>query len=346
MNYNILPRFLQIELTYACNSGCMFCYNPTRRKQPNEETRLKILEAVNRYKIDHVQLIGGEITLLKDLPEYLKILKDINIRSIVTNGRIFIPETIGLVNEVYVSIHGDEKMHEYITRIDNSFKIIENTIKEYISHDVKVHSDSVLTKLNFDQMYKIAKYADDLGMDTLYVNIFQPAGFGSKNQDDLSPSIDQIRTAIDQLVLAKNTLNINVRFGTSTPFCLDERIITEGLAFTCGTGTWFSSINPWGELRICNQSSKSYGNILEEELGRIWHKKEIDKEYRSLQWLKAVEPCNTCIFKKDCLGGCRIDEKGFARIDPIVQRDMEHLLSQNELIPLQKQLQTINFNHH
>lgn len=345
MNYSILPKFLQVELTYACNSGCMFCYNPNRRKQPNESTRLQILENVNRYKLHHVQLIGGEVTTLPDLPQYLRILKDTKIRSIVTNGRIFMPETVDLVDEVYISIHGDKEMHEHITRVKNSFEIIENTIEKYVSAGKRVHSDSVLTKMNYDQIFNIAKYADEIGMHTLYVNIFQPAGFGVKNEDDLAPSLEQIRFAIGQLVKAKNELGINIKFGTSTPFCLDDRLVKEGLAFTCGTGTWFASIDPWGDLRICNQSTTSYGNVLDEQLGKIWHKKEIDSDYRSLSWLKAIEPCNSCVFKSDCLGGCRIDEKGHARIDPIVSRDTEKLLSQNELIKLKEEFNKIEYDH-
>ncbi|HMW40705.1 MAG TPA: SPASM domain-containing protein, partial [Saprospiraceae bacterium] len=173
-----------------------------------------------------------------------------------------------------------------------------------------------------------------LGMKIMFVNIFQPAGIGSQATDDLSPSIYQIRDAISQMIQARNDFGITVMFGTSTPFCLDERVVKEGLAFRCGVAEWFASINPLGELRICNQSGQSYGNILETPLHKIWQSRSIDTEYRSLKWME--EPCNSCVVKNDCLGGCRISDTGAPRIDPIVARDMKHILTQEQLTQLKQ----------
>ncbi|MGD9587973.1 MAG: radical SAM protein [Pyrinomonadaceae bacterium] len=343
MHFALLPKFVQFELTYACNSRCVFCYNPSREKQTDEETILKVLHELNRYKLNHVQLIGGEVTVFGSrLPYYLSLLDKVKTRSMVTNGRLFIAETASYLDEVYISIHGDEALHETLTGARNSFKKIENTIRKYVEAGVVVSSDTVLTRLNFDQMLSVCQYAADLGMQNIFVNIFQSAGIGSRSENDLAPTIHEIRIAIDQLLLARQTLPLKVHFGTSTPYCIDERLITEGLAFTCGTGSWFCSINPWGELRICNQSTKSYGNILNEELGRIWHARSIDEEYRSLRWMETAEPCASCVFKVDCLGGCRINDKGMPRIDPIVVRESSSLVSPERLTELYESVGRVN----
>lgn len=329
MKYHLLPRFLQIELTYGCNSSCAFCYNPNHKKQINEGIRERVLDAVNSYRIEHVQLIGGEVTILPNLPSYLDRLKDIPWRSIVTNARIYVPELEGRVDEIYISMHGTPELHENLTRAQGSFEVITESIRRYVAAGIMVHSDSVLTKVNAHQMYTIARQAAELGMSTLFVNIFQPAGIGSYSKLDMSPSIHQVRDAITQMLRARDGFGIDVKFGTSTPFCLDERLIPEGLAFQCGTGDWFASINPWGELRICNQSGRPYGSLLEQPLHEIWHSREINSEYRNLGWVD--EPCNSCVFKHDCLGGCRIGDDGKPRLDPIVQRDVEHLVPQERL---------------
>ncbi|MCA1622497.1 MAG: radical SAM protein [Acidobacteria bacterium] len=336
MRYKLLPKFLQYELTYACNSHCTFCYNPNHKQQLDDTIRFSVLDELNKYRIDHVQLIGGEVTILPNLPEYLKRLTDVGWRSLVTNGRIFVKELAGLVDEIYLSLHGDKELHESITRAEGSFEIIENTIKKYVELGIIVHSDTVLTKINAHKIFDIASRASKLGMKTIFVNIFQPAGIGFYSSADLSPSIHQIRDAITQLIRARNELGIDVHFGTSTPFCLDERIITENLAFRCGTGDWFASINPYGELRICNQSNRSYGNVLKTALHEIWHSSKINKEYRNLSWMK--EPCNSCVVKEQCLGGCRVSDTGSPRIDLIVERDLPHLLGQQELAKLKDKL--------
>lgn len=329
MEYSLLPRFLQIELTYACNSHCTFCYNPNHKTQPDDDRRGKILDAVNSYRISHVQLIGGEVTILPNLPAYLDRLRDVGWRSVVTNGRNFVPELAGRVNEIYLSLHGDSEVHEAITRAKGSFEIIESNIRKYVDFGIDVHSDTVLTRVNAHQIFNIAAKAAELKMKIMFVNIFQPAGIGSYSTLDLSPTIFQIRDAITQMIRARNELGIKVMFGTSTPFCLDERIISEDLAFRCGAGDWFASIDPWGELRICNQSGRSYGNLLDRPLHEIWHAREITEEYRDLGWME--EPCNSCVLRKECLGGCRISDAGSPRLDPIVERDKQHLLPQAQL---------------
>lgn len=334
MDMAILPKFLQVELTYACNSACSFCYNPTHNGKINHEKLLKILEEINSYQIRHVQLIGGEVSILPNLPIYLEALDKVRWRSIVTNGRRFREDIKGLVDEVYVSIHGEKEMHEVLTSEPNSFEKIENAIIKYVSWGIEVNSDTVLTKYNADSVYKIAAHAKSLGMKRLFLNIFQPEGLGSTRKD-FSPSIEQIRSAIDQMIAARSELGIEMHFGTSTPLCLDERLFTERLGFRCGVGEWFASINPQGELRVCNHSMKSYGNVTESSLGRIWHSSEITSEYRNANPSES-NICNGCAAFSICRGGCRIDQSGNYRVDPIVLRDKDKLVNHEKISILTK----------
>ena len=329
MLYALLPKFLQIELTYACNSACTFCYNPNHKRVMDKTTTMAIVREINKYRIKHVQLIGGEVTTIPELCTYLDNLDQCGWKSIVTNGRIFVPELRGRVDEIYLSVHGEKGVHEKITNARGSFEIIEDSIRKYVDFGIQVHSDTVLTSANYQQIYTIGCRAHALGMSTLFVNIFQPAGIGANFADYLSPSIEQIRDAITQMIAVRSEFGLNVQFGTSTPFCLDERLIPEELAFTCGAGTWFASIDPDGNFRICNQSTRSYGNILEDPLNKIWHSHKIGSDYRFKHWID--KPCSDCVFRDDCLGGCRIDGSGTPRIDPLMQGRTEPLISKEKL---------------
>lgn len=341
MHYYVLPRFLQVELTYKCNSRCSFCYNPHHKSQPSEHSIDDVLKAVDEYRLAHVQLIGGEVTTLRELPSYLDALAKTRWKSIVTNGRILRSDIKGLVDEIYLSLHGDASLHEELTQARNSFSTIIKNIEEYASWGVDVNSDTVLTKFNSHKIGEIAELAKKIGMKRIFVNIFQPEGIGSQ-RPDFSPSITQIRSAIDQLLEVRDEGVFDVHFGTSTPFCLDERLILERLAFRCGAGEWFGSIDPSGEFRICNHSTRSYGNVVSEELGKIWHSRKIDSEYRSKE---IGDPtCRSCSFRKECLGGCRIDEDGLFRVDPIVARDRSDLLTLSKLSSLKETFDAAPFS--
>lgn len=328
MEISLLPKFLQVELTYKCNSRCSFCYNPDHKGSNTKASIEDILREINTYHLGHVQLIGGEVTTIKNLPNYLDLLPDAKWKSIVTNGRIFRGDIKGKIDEIYISLHGDELTHEELTQELGSYEVIIDNIKKYASWGIDVNSDTVLTKFNADKIYSIAKKAKSIGMKRIFVNIFQPEGIGSA-RPDYSPSHEQIKLAITQLLNVRENLDFEVYFGTSTPFCLDERLITEKLAFRCGAGEWFGSVDPTGEFRICNHSTKSYGNINEKPLHEIWHSKEIDSEYRNK--VLNDNSCSQCSMREQCLGGCRINENGSYRVDPIVERDRDLLLSKEEM---------------
>lgn len=73
-------RIASILFTPGCNLRCPFCHNWRIVVDPrppflNEEKALKILEERKKY-VDAVVITGGEPTIHKELPKFLKKLKD------------------------------------------------------------------------------------------------------------------------------------------------------------------------------------------------------------------------------------------------------------------------------
>jgi radical SAM protein with 4Fe4S-binding SPASM domain len=123
----------------------------------------------------------------------------------------------------------------------------------------------------------------------------------------LKPSKEQFREAMTQIIQAKKdfvSFGGRIGFGTAIPYCLDERMVTEGLTSDCGVGSSFCAVNPKGEFRLCNQSQLVFGNVLEEPIEAIWNKKSLDI-FRDLSWVG--EPCKSCELLLDCTGGCKVD---------------------------------------
>ena len=94
--YNAKPAIINIEITNACNSKCIFCDRPIlakRMKIVDIDSALlkKILSDVSRIRVYELGLVGlGEPVLDKNLSTHLKIInryKDVFKRiSINTNG--------------------------------------------------------------------------------------------------------------------------------------------------------------------------------------------------------------------------------------------------------------------
>ena len=153
-------------------------------------------------------------------------------------------------------------------------------------------------------MYNIIKLAAELGAESVFVDRFESGGLGSKLAKKLSPSIKQFKIALRQMVKAKEDFGIPLGFGTAIPFCIDPLMLKENIKADCGVGVTFAAINPQGDVRICNQSQRIYGNVLKEPLEKIWNKKQLN-DFRNLKWVSA--PCKKCSLLYDCVCGCKVD---------------------------------------
>ena len=310
--HDTIPHLCHIELTYACNEKCIFCYNPERAKVGDLSVVDRIVRAIATSQIPHVYLIGGEPSLLPEdkLNEYIELLSEHSSVTIVTNG---LRRLRGISKKLAcfgVPIHGaNAETHEFLNQSPGSFNRTLETIGHYVSEGHDVRCIPVLTGYNYDQMYDIIRIAAELGMESIYVDRYEDGGIGSGNSPNrhLKPTGPQFTTAVGQIIQARHDFGIfgkRVGFGTAIPYCLDERIITEGITSNCGVGTYFCAINPLGEFRMCNQSQLVFGNVLATPLEIIWNKPALDI-FRDLSWVK--EPCQSCELLLDCTGGCKVD---------------------------------------
>ncbi len=301
-----IPHLVHIETTYSCNAACIFCYNPSRQLVVDYGKLDKIIEEMRKSEIPHIYLIGGEPSLLdiNKINEYIEKLHPFSSITIVTNGIKYMNGLSKDIACVGVSFHGDEKTHEGLNNIKGSYKKTISSIKRYVSEGFDVRAISVLCSRNYDQMYDIITKAHDLGMESIYIDMFEAGGIGSYSAKKLTPSMEQIREAITQIIKAKKEFDFPIGFGTAIPFCLDKRLVEEDLIAQCGAGTTFAAVNPQGGVRICNQSQIIMGNIINESMESIWAKKEL-AQFRDLKWM--TPPCVDCALKHTCVGGCKVD---------------------------------------
>lgn len=82
------PRYVSlcIPLTHACNLNCYFCYAPNRDTK-NDLTPEKVKELIRDFDGPHILLSGGEPTVCKHLPDYIRYTREVGkVHSLATNG--------------------------------------------------------------------------------------------------------------------------------------------------------------------------------------------------------------------------------------------------------------------
>jgi radical SAM protein with 4Fe4S-binding SPASM domain len=255
---------------------------------------------------EHLHIMGGEPSLLKieKLNNYIDLLSKTSSVSLGTNGLIYLEKLSNNLASIGVALHGTKKVHENLTRIKGGYTRAIRSIKGYVSRNFEVRVASTLTSKNYFEMYDIIRIAAEMGVGSVFINKFECGGIGSRLARELAPSLKQFKMALNQIIAAKKDFGIPVGFGSAIPFCIDKRLVKERLISDCGAGFTFATISPNGDVRICNQSQKTYGNILKTPLEKIWQSKEIN-HFRSLYWV--TEPCSKCPIMKQCLCGCKVD---------------------------------------
>jgi radical SAM protein with 4Fe4S-binding SPASM domain len=306
----------------------------------------RIVENVAKAKIPHTYLIGGEPTYgysKDELESYVNYLFDHGSSvTIVTNGQVRLKGMTSNLACYGVSIHGaDAESHDSITRLKGSWRRAVDTAKFYVDegHDVRIIP--VVMGRNHDQMYQIAELAWEIGAEAIYYDVYEPGGIGEQNSSVASlrmqPTAAELHEAIGQIVKARDDFPFrgDIGLGTALPYCFDERLIERGMQATCGVGTWFCAITNTGELRLCNQSRMSFGNVLQRPIDEIWLDPLVDSHFRELRWVD--EPCASCPVLEECGGGCKVDEgcaSGEFCIDRLVRGlspDLKQTLSKGDL---------------
>lgn len=311
------PAVAYLELTQYCSNQCAGC--PFQKRDSDADCVPYLDFSAWKYIIDklspsvqRVQLTGGEPTLH---PEFIRIAEYLNQKRIsfivFTNGRWYKPLTLlqNLKRLQYfdgflISLHGpDADTHETFTRASDSYSETLKNIKLAVENKISTAASTVLFRQNIDSLLETYQVSKSLGMSHLVYNRY--IGLAPKN----------IRLNNDQLAAAVHTIEhsiqngANVRFGNCIPQCF-----TKSSSSGCMAGSAFMSIDVHGNVKPCNHSSLSCGNLLENSLLETWDSNEMNF-WRQLLPTK----CQSCSEFSNCHGGCRAEALRVPNgLDPLI----------------------------
>lgn len=159
-------KSLHVFLNYACQAKCPFCYNPPltaeliRWKLPLETLARELLKSA-KEGYESVTYSGGEVTLLKDLPQMILMAHKAGLKSagIITNGlRLEEPEylkelTDAGLNFCCVSVHADSAaLHDEMTAYPGAFNKVVSALKNLTQSEIPWMLNFVLTERNYNSL--------------------------------------------------------------------------------------------------------------------------------------------------------------------------------------------------
>ncbi len=158
-------------------------------KQLTETDISKLLESLKMLDTKRIVMSGGEALLNKNFFEFCNLIRKNSIKITLLSTGLTIEQhadkIADLVDDVIISLDGDEALHNQIRNIPNAFQKLKNGIRKIrsINNSYPVSARCVVHNLNFRKWDKIILAAKDIGVNSIS---FLPADVSSQafNRDE------------------------------------------------------------------------------------------------------------------------------------------------------------------
>lgn len=275
-NENRLMSVL-LELTYACNLDCTFCYNDLALDgKPLSLTQYRdLLDDLASLGVLHLTLTGGEPLAH---PRFFDIAAHARSLGFVirlkTNGHA-VKEAIArrIRDEVdpfliEVSVHGaTADTHDRQTRVGGSFERLVANIRTMKAVGLRVKVNSVLTRWNEDEVEDLFALCDELGVACQIDPEVKPKDDGDQGPLNIEASSGgQARFRHTLAARAKRDPEVTEIASVATA----RKTTMAGTDKHCGAGSNNIAIDPYGAVLPCVQWRVSVGNLHEQRVTDIW----------------------------------------------------------------------------
>lgn len=312
------PYFV-FELTSRCNNDCIYCYNVWKQdgdyptgELSGSEIKILLEKLIEETEPEGITLSGGEPLLHPDVFEIASFLADRKIRTgIATNGimlneagtRKLIDSGVDYFEISLVSTN--DKTYGRLTR-DSRLDKVKKAILNVKKHGARLTVSFVATMLNSTDIEDVIDLCFAFSVDAIALNRFVPGGSGLKHRSLLQLSGEGLKSTLRAADRKSREYNIPVNITIPVEPCITDHKDYPYLNFgscVCGRKKWV--IDPFGNLRTCEQNPEILGNLF-------------DSDFRELSMLKKASVFRDNNLKPDCIrckqfnrcgGGCRFSRE-------------------------------------
>lgn len=318
------PINVQIEVTGECTSECLHCYNFWREKGERslqkiqsgmlcEEDMVIILKKLWEAEVFSVNLTGGEpllnySTTLAGLGFAHSKGMGVGLNSnlvLLTAEKANELRSVGLTHVLTSILGPTAEIHDCVTQRRGSFERLVAGIRIAQDAEIKVTTNMVVSKVNWEYVKETAKVMAEFGIKNFMAT---KAGCPGNCSDfsHLQLSQTQLVKFLNDLCWVNESLGLHVDTLEPIPFCGLYGVSHPEL-FTsrkCNAGVMTATISYDGSVRPCPHLDVSYGNILTEDLNTIWARMDSWS-----QGAQVPKECSECEMLNICGSGCRMEAK-------------------------------------
>ena len=258
------PLAASLELTYACNWRCVFCYNPRRddRRRLAGAEWLTVLDDLRSLGTLFVALTGGEPLTH---PEFVAIARGVRKRGlalrVLTNGALVTERMAGELAAlrplaVELSLHGaTPATHDRATATPGSFEAMLRGVDRLLARGATVVLKTPLTRLNEHELEAMATLVADRGVPYRVDPTITPRDDGDPAPLAYRASAAAVGRLFEKLASLGQLPHETRGAG----------------GINCGLGRTTLAIDPEGDVFPCLQWRKApLGNVRQRRLRELW----------------------------------------------------------------------------
>jgi MoaA/NifB/PqqE/SkfB family radical SAM enzyme len=268
-----------LELTYACNLDCAFCYNDRARKGRALSTEQygALLADLAAMQVFQLVLSGGEPLAHPAFYEIGRAARRLGfVVRVKSNGHALDDAVARRLKEevdpfvVEVSLHGaTAETHERQTRVPGSFEKLLRNLEHLREAGLRAKLNATLTRWNEGEVEAMYALADARGLRLSFDATVTPRDDGDLSPLELAASEEGFR----RLVRLQRSRSAAGRAG-ERPDALrpaaDEGLPEPSREKHCGAGSSTVTIDPYGDVFPCVQWRVPVGNLHETSIREIW----------------------------------------------------------------------------
>ncbi|OGJ21884.1 hypothetical protein A3K73_06715 [Candidatus Pacearchaeota archaeon RBG_13_36_9] len=328
-------KFIQLEVTRACNLNCIHCGSPSEgtnfKEQLSREEIKKTLEKIATEIIDpnyfnHLMFVGGEPFSRRDLIDIIQDTSKIQVngRRVYTNTQIQTngtylgdnPKLLDKLKELGItgfgiSIDGLEKTHNLFRRGKDVFRKTYSAAQEAIARGFSVSISTVANQSNISELPVLSNLIrDELKPNFWRIMLLDPIGRARLDKNYLL-SPEQVKKIIG-FIYKEHVEHVKEVYqeGRGTKIELGcggwcgeqlEGMIRPYL-WHCISGISMLGIMYDGAIGGCTNISRDFieGNIRTDDITKVWNDRF--EKFREFDW-KKIDECQDCKEFEFCDGG-------------------------------------------
>ena len=316
------PRNVFLNITGRCNLSCIYCSSESING-PSYLPPAKmvyVLQQLWAIGIINVTLTGGEPFLYQGLDELIdEIVQHAHV-TINTNG-VLLPKYKEYLScfpykkrcDFQISVDSPINANNQKTRGCYNIREVINNVQWLIKTGYRVSILCTVTKYLLPaDLDAFREYAYLYPQISIIFNGLKPCGKAEKGEWDVLRPTNKIIS--DILILASAVPNIQTSL---RPLIYEEdtsgEVKTALHYLQCGAGIECIAISDRGDVYPCTAMNTCMGNLFETDLSAICRESSVIKKLKALRekTVNSSRPCNICIHRETCDGGCRANALGY-----------------------------------